>query len=301
MYSIGRKQDLKVLNKEMGKYISLFSEEMRQIMYISVFYDHVLEASRQTGLPVNTILNKIRTYGIEAVELDMDQLEKPEEMYESLTNAGFRVSNICCMFDFGQKPDDRKSQELVDTAKLLHCDKVMPIPGFLEGESEEENEIVRNNMLKGMKNLCEYANAHDIRVSIEDFDDSASPIADSAGMLWFLDRIPELKVTFDTGNFMYSNEEELHAFRKLSSRIIHVHCKDRSLKGLPGEEPKISIGGAKLYPSPVGSGCIRMKEILELLKEMDYKGALTIEHFGSMNQFSYMKESAGWLSLAGKQ
>jgi sugar phosphate isomerase/epimerase len=50
-----------------------------------------------------------------------------------------------------------------------------------------------------------------------------------------------------------------------------------------------------MYSSPVGYGCIKMKEIIQLLKEMDYKGTLAIEHFGALDQLGYMNKSADWI------
>lgn len=217
-------------------------------------------------------------------------------MYKRIVNAGLRVSNICGSFDFGHNPDDKRIREFVDMALKMHSDKIMPIPGFITGYTQDEKDAERRNMLQAMKNLCEYADSRNVLVTIEDFDDSTSPIADSDGMLWFLERIPSLKVTFDTGNFMYVNESEIDAFHKLKSHIRHVHCKDRSLKGCEGEDAKISIHGVNMFASPVGYGCIRMEEMIGLLKEIQYEGALTIEHFGSQNHLYYMEQSAKWLT-----
>jgi sugar phosphate isomerase/epimerase len=51
-----------------------------------------------------------------------------------------------------------------------------------------------------------------------------------------------------------------------------------------------------MFASPVGYGCIRMKEMIGLLKEIQYEGALTIEHFGSRDHLYYMEQSAKWLT-----
>ncbi|MCE3200147.1 sugar phosphate isomerase/epimerase family protein [Paenibacillus sonchi] len=85
------------------------------------------------------------------------------------------------------------------------------------------------------------------------------------------------------------------AFEKLKSRIVHVHCKDRSLEEHPGEVPKISTNGTRLFPSLVGSGCIPVQAILDRLETIGYKNTVAIEHFDAADQLAYMKQSAQWL------
>jgi len=247
------------------------------------------------GCSIEEVLKKVSSFGIDSVEFDMCEVPEPTKMYNHLLNAGLSVSSIYGFYDFGHNPKDNLGYEQVDKAIAMHANKIMVIPGFLKGTTKKEREIEKQNMVKAVKQICEYADTHKIAVTIEDFDDKASPIATSDGMLWFATQIPALKVTFDTGNFMYSCERELVAYDKLKSRIVHVHCKDRSTKKIEGEEPKANLEGTLMYSSPVGYGCIHMKEIIEKLKEMDYQGTLTIEHFGSLNHIDYMEKSANWI------
>lgn len=114
-------------------------------------------------------------------------------------------------------------------------------------------------------------------------------------MMWFAERIPQLMITFDTGNFMYSGQSELDAFGLLKDRIVHVHCKDRSLIEKPHCEMKMTVDGKAMYPAPVGSGCIKMKEIIASLEARGYDGIYTIEHFGAEDQLMYIKRSAEFL------
>lgn len=264
-------------------------------MKISVFYNHIVEASQQMGCSIDEVFQKVYSFGIERVEFDMAELTEPVEMYSQLQKVGLSVSSIYGFYDFGQNPDGTLGYDQVDKAIAMHANKIMIIPGFLKGGTNLERETEKQNMAKAIKQICEYADKRKVMVTIEDFDDKTSPIADSDGMLWFAEQIPSLKVTFDTGNFMYSCEEELVAFDKLKSRIGHVHCKDRSLNKVEGEEPKANVAGILMYASPVGYGCIPMKEIIKILSEMDYQGTLTIEHFGSLNQIDYMEKSARWI------
>lgn len=42
-------------------------------MKLSVFYNHIVKASEQSGLPLTDVLDKVYAYGIEAVELDLEE------------------------------------------------------------------------------------------------------------------------------------------------------------------------------------------------------------------------------------
>lgn len=265
-------------------------------MKLSVFYHHIEEASRQRGIPLEELLKQVRSFGIEYVETDMAYITDTQEMKETLDRAGLRTASIYNFYNFGEVPDGTQAFLQVDAAKALGADKVLVIPGLLKGTALEEQEKEKENMLSSLRQVCKYAKTKDITVIIEDFDNDKSPIADSEGMIWFLNRLPELRAAFDTGNFIYMGEDELSAFENLKDRIVHVHCKDRTLKVTEGEEPKITVKGIPIYSSPVGFGCIKIEEILKRLKAMKYDGLLSIEHFGSLDQLGFIEESSRWLS-----
>ena len=101
----------------------------------------------------------------------------------------------------------------------------------------------------------------------------------------FLNEIPSLYVTLDTGNFIIKKEDEFRAYEVLKSRIIHVHCKDRAYDK-----------DGSMCASPVGEGFIKMVDILYGLQRTGYDGKLTIEHFGAENYLEFMLKSANWIN-----
>lgn len=265
-------------------------------MKISVFYNHIVKASEQSGLPLTDVLDKVHAYGIDAVELDLQEaLTDTEAMRDRLEAAGISVASMYAFFDFGHDPAPEPGYAFVDTAEVLGAAKVLVIPGFIpEASSPEDRNQALAGMAAALNALCDYAEPKGIQVTMEDFDSIQAPFSSADELLWFLEQVPKLKITFDTGNFIYRGENELEAFAKLKDRIIHVHCKDRSLTDTGGE-PMISVSGTPLYPSPVGSGCIKMAEILQLLKTEGYGDTLAIEHFDAVDQLGYMEQSAAWL------
>lgn len=261
-------------------------------MMLSVFYDHILQAVSQTGKPLAELLQGVRTAGIEAVEINMTYLCEHEETYALLQEANLRVSCVYEFYEMEQK--EEKAQKHIDTARKAGADKILVVPGFL---SDEEAKVMKEcvsdydkmaafldknekalRMLEGLSEIAAWGKNAGILVTVEDFDDSKSPISSVNGLKWFLSHISDLKVTFDTGNFIIHDESVLGAWEILKERVVHVHCKDR-----------------KNEPVVVGNGYIPMKAVLYKMKEYGYNGYFAIEHFDAADQEKCMKNSAEFL------
>jgi sugar phosphate isomerase/epimerase len=67
----------------------------------------------------------------------------------------------------------------------------------------------------------------EIAVSMEDFDGLEAPYCTIAGLNDFLTDVPGLACSFDTGNFIMYQENELEAFQLFRDKICTVHLKDR--------------------------------------------------------------------------
>lgn len=272
-------------------------------MRISVFFDHVREAAEQTGRALPDILSQVRDFGITALECSLESLTEDISGRKALfSQCDVQVSCIYGMYDFANTDDVSLAYPLIDTAAFFGADKVLIVPGFTQLQGEDERKATRTvgtpamkRMAEVLNKLCAYAEDRHITVTMEDFDDAHAPFASEVQLAWFLEQVPALGICFDTGNFLYADVDELEAFEVLKQRIRHVHCKDRSLIVHEQETPKLTVTGEALYASPVGAGCIRMKEIISRLKDMGYDDTLAIEHFGASDQLAFMGQSARWL------
>ena len=111
----------------------------------------------------------------------------------------------------------------------------------------------------------------------------------------FLDVIPDLKVAFDTGNFVFSGDDVIEAKNEFFSRTIHVHLKDRLWSTTGKGDPKECVDGRLLWPCAVGEGDIPMDEIIDDLKNIEYDGYVMAEFFG-ISSYSYaIEKSADYL------
>lgn len=266
-------------------------------MKLSVFFDHVLQAREQTGKTIEELLTGVRAAGIEAVEINLDYLCEHPEVWDALKEADLGVSCIYEFYDMGRSVESEKACRHVETAVKAGANRILVVPGFLSGEAslqmqkampvqenivgffERNDEIKR--MAEGLSFAAKYGAEKGVTVTVEDFDGLDSPLAGMYGIHWFLQQVPELMYTLDTGNFLFYKEDVLDAYELLKDRIAHVHCKDR--------QPKTNVS------VQTGTGYVPFKEIIGRLKAQNYDDFLAIEHFDVAGQEECIRGSAEFL------
>lgn len=201
-------------------------------------------------------------------------------------------------FDFtkplGEISDElSKAYRMVDTASELTLKNILVVPGFVIGNTDYNT--ARENIAAALNVLCEYAQKKQVDIMLEDFDGDFAPYHTTEELLWFLERVKSAKIAFDTGNFRYSDEDELEALNKLIDKVEYLHLKDRSDVKNPSE-PQKTISGEDMYPCSVGSGYIRIETVIKKLLNAGYRGDVVIEHFGAHDQLDYARESAKYLN-----
>ena len=117
------------------------------------------------------------------------------------------------------------------------------------------------------------------------------------GLKEFMDDIPGLSCSFDTGNFIMEHEDELEAFTLFKDKLCTLHLKDRS-KTPPYEDArgKLCRDGSLEYVAAVGSGYIRIPKILTQLKKMNYSGNIIVElyEYSHSHMLEGIRDSVKW-------
>lgn len=265
-------------------------------MKLSVFFDHILQAQEQSGESLMTLLSYTKKSGIDAVEIRLTYLLEHEETAELLKKAGLAISCIYEFYEMDSRDEKTLIEKHVKTAARFHTGRILVVPGFFtEKEAEEmmtylsdyeqvsaymENNPKALGMAKGLQEAVLFGEKESVIVTVEDFDDIRSPLFCINGIRWFMERIPGLRYTFDTGNFIYSKEQAADALAAMQGRVAHVHCKDR---------------GKHFSSAAVGDGMMPIAELIRMLKESGYDGYLAIEHFDAPDQAEKIKRSAEFL------
>ena len=104
-------------------------------------------------------------------------------------------------------------KEGILTAVKVGANRILIVPGFLEEKEAEEMQLCMQDfeqtaafmdknektlrMAEGLKYAVQAGKNAGVTVTVEDFDDRKSPLSGKNGIMWFLNRIPELKYTLD--------------------------------------------------------------------------------------------------------
>jgi sugar phosphate isomerase/epimerase len=95
---------------------------------------------------------------------------------------------------------------------------------------------------------------------------------------------PNFGALVDIGNFACVDEDCTTAVGRLAPYAVHIHAKDFHTKSgmlpFPGEGWFKSRGGNYLRGAIIGHGDMPVKQCLQILKNSDYEGSISIEFEG---------------------
>ena len=255
----------------------------------SLFYQHALDAAQQENFCIEEIFKKVKALGFDGLECEYSLFSAdPAAFKAKLDEAELEVANIDYYVDFGHVIDEASLEKFLEDAVTVGAKKVLVIPGFIHNKEDWDHDVAE--MVKGLNIFCDMAEKKGIQLTLEDYDLSISPVSTAGGLRHFMDNVPKIGFTYDTGNFMVNGESELEAFELLKDRLMHFHLKDRTTAPInEGDEEYTAIDGNKYYPCPVGSGVVDTDESIRRVIAEGYDDYVTVEHFGSMKQLDFLK------------
>lgn len=251
-------------------------EEGDARMKIAVFYENIHEGALAAGQRTEDALAALRDAGMELLYLTPDSWKRDRrELSRTMEKLGLGIEGMHAFCDFAEDPETGKYTELIDLAAEAGAGNLLLIPGmYSTGDTHRD----LDSMVSGMRKAVAYGRGKGLPVLMEDFDGPLAPYNCIAGLQYFFDRVEGLGCAFDTGNFVTFREDELAAFDLFADRIRTVHLKDRSLnRRHAGDTPYRCADGREVFACPLGTGYIRMAEILGRLKERGYSGNVIVE------------------------
>ena len=136
--------------------------------------------------------------------------------------------------------------------------------GFVPEDSLSEDYL---GVLEAVRHVCDHAASHRQTFALETGQESADALLD---FLLGANR-ENLGINFDPANMiLYGTGDPIAALRILAQHILTVHCKD-------GDWPPRDSLGALGEEKPLGQGSVGMERFIAKLKEIRYKGPLSIE------------------------
>ncbi len=155
-----------------------------------------------------------------------------------------------------------RTKQVADIAALLGIGSVACHIGFVPHDRQGQEYQVVCSMVR---DICDHLGRHGQNFTLETGQEPAD------ALMAFIDDVgsANLKINFDPANMiLYGMGDPVSALLTVGSRVVSVHCKD----GIPPKQD-----GDLGLEQPLGSGKVDYPAFLEALKEIGYKGILSIE------------------------
>lgn len=157
----------------------------------------------------------------------------------------------------------QEMKEISDFARLLGCEVIALHLGFVPHDTTSAS---YQEVIDVTRQLCDHATRNDQAVHLETGQESAD------GLLTFLTNVQRnnLFINFDPANMiLYGTGEPIEALRKVGKYVKSVHCKD----GTWSDQPGVTWG----REVALGEGQVNFEAYLTALRDIGYRGPLTIE------------------------
>lgn len=254
---------------------------MKLSVMLFPFQSVISNGSLKPGELVDAIVGA----GIGAIEPMMsnfDAAAEPWQEFMKLANeAGLKVScfdigaNLVGTSELDREQALENVQRGLDLCVEMSC-PVALIPGSRpsEGMSNEEGRLLYS---QGLAKCAGMAMERGIVPSIEDFgvyplfacrSDHVKEVVTVAG--------PEVKVTWDNGNFILADEMPMHAYDVLRDLMVHVHIKDFKLDET-GQASLKTPSGKAYKGCLIGEGDTQVAESVAAMKRDGYDGWVSLE------------------------
>jgi sugar phosphate isomerase/epimerase len=235
------------------------------------------------------VLQTAATFGVRCGQLgahgDLDLSVAPV-WKKALADAKFSVGSVSAAYtgeDYADIPTvertvglippatraerERRTYEVSDFAAAIGAGGVATHIGFVPHDASHPNYVAMRDLVR---RICDHAAKHQQTFALETGQEAA-PV-----LLHFIQDVnrPNLGINFDPANMiLYGTGDPIEALGTLGKQVISVHCKDGDWP--PKNEPK-ALGKER----PLGAGAVGIERFLAKLKEVGYKGPLTIEREG---------------------
>lgn len=157
----------------------------------------------------------------------------------------------------------QEMREISDFARLLGCDAVGLHLGFVPHDRSSK---LYSETIQVTRQLCDHVGNNGQSIHLETGQETAE------GLLAFLNdaQRSNLFINFDPANMiLYGTGEPIEALKQVASFVRSIHCKDATWSAEPGK-----TWGREM---PLGDGDVNIESYLRTLKEIGYRGPLTIE------------------------
>ncbi len=236
--------------------------------------------------PARQIVGTVKDFGVSCGQLGVHGTAEvtpafEQEWKDALELYGIRVVTVFLQFDgesYASIPEcartvgyvpketrdarERRTLAVSDFAAKLGVSSLGAHIGALPEDPDDPSHIAVRELLR---RVCDHCAENGQTFALETGQESADELRK---FILEVDR-PNLKVNFDPANMiLYGSGKPLEALETVKDFVVSVHCKDGKRPEKPGE------WGTE---TPLGEGDVDMAAYVRKLKQIGYKGTLTIE------------------------
>jgi len=189
---------------------------------------------------------------------------------------------VCHTFFAGGLSSDateEQSKALEECKKGIEAAVILGAPVIMiptPGQDMDRNKL-RQRWIKGLKSAVPLAADAGLTLTIENFPGDRSPFVLADDFLEAKNEIPELKLTFDSGN-AGSGENPAESFSRCADNVVHAHFKDWVISEKPQDGYRPMLDGRFYRSALIGEGDIDNRSCLKAMKEAGYEGHINIEY-----------------------
>lgn len=252
------------------------------------FLEHL---SRIEGYTDEEAIVEFAKHGLDFIECDWAVLrKKPQAFFDLLKNLSVEISIYISVDKNGNLNFERETLAKDELEKIvaLGIKDVMLVCRANEGENPKSKEM-EEQIIASVSAFMDKALPLGIQVTMEDFDSLSIPCGSCADLLRYGNRLPALRYTFDTGNFLMHSEDVLNCLPLLKDKVTHVHAKDRVDLSTHAQN------------TVTGTGVIPIKRILKELFESGFDGMIAAEFFTKKMDKDDLLQSLAFIRNVGKE
>jgi len=266
-------------------------------MHLAAFFEQLIaNGPKETGMTIDACLETAREHGITGADFSASRFSQmPAEECAALLRAHDMMpasvhDSFSCDYaspNAFERTIDGVKQNMYH-AKRLGSAFFMLVPQPPVYHTPEKQTMFVSACRECFAQLTEFGKEIGLQTTIENFSLPLYPYASFSDLDAVFALVPDLRFTYDSGNFNLMGLDELEGLQRYLDRVVYVHLKDLEIT----KDTGIVRNGIWYEGPALDDGFVRNGEAVRTLAANGYDGWITIEICSSVNVFDKLILSA---------
>lgn len=226
-------------------------------------YDEMMEMTADAGIQMVEVTSRETRF------LGFDYVKEVLERYQ-LSVGGYMHMDT-------PAEDTSFLDEALSFAKKLGADTLMLIPQWHDSLACCDKKDIHALYARRWNKVAADAKEAGIRIVVEDTPNQQLHLCSAEDVLAFLSLLPDAQLVYDSGNMLLAGEDPVNYAETTSAKIGYVHLKDMREIPVNARGGDLSCDGRKLTSAKHGTGLVPLKQVIQVLKKLNYTGRWVVE------------------------